>query len=250
MKMETEKITREKKEAIISDKFPLAAKYDPVWQLENEMGSPCLWLVEAVTRKMNLKPGMKVLDLGCGNAISSIFLAKEYDVQVFATDLWVDASENQKRIKEAKVDHLVFPIHAEAHSLPYAEDFFDAAVSVNSYQFFGTADTYFNDHFGKLIKQGGEIGLAIFGLYKEFDDIVPEYLKPLWWNDFYYFHSIDWWKRHFKRCGTVDIEFTDDFDGEGNDIALKWEAIPDRMELVRTDAGRNLSWFKIIVKKR
>lgn len=248
--MEKEQITQAKKEAIINNKFILAAKYDAEWQLENEMGSPCLWLLEAISRKMDLKPGMKLLDMGCGRAISSIFLAKEFGVQVFANDLWVSASENLKRIREANVEHLVFPTQAEAHAMPYADEFFDAAVCINSYQFYGTADTYFNDYLGKLIKPGGQIGFALPGIYKEFDDLVPDYLKEYWWNSFYYFHSPDWWKRYFKRCGTVDIEFSDDFDGDGNEIMLQWEAIPDRMHMVRTDSGRNLSWFRIILKKR
>ena len=247
--MELQQITHEKIEVIINPNFPLAAKYDPVWQLENELGCPCLWLVEAVTRKMHLQPGMKLLDLGCGKAISSIFLAKEFGVQVFATDLWITASENQKRIQAANVEHLVFPINAEAHSLPYADSFFDAAICVNTYQFFGTADTYFNEHLGKLMKTGAEIGFALFGPYQEFENLVPEYLKEHWWNDFYYFHSLDWWHRHFLRCGSVEIVFADDFDGGGNEIAMKWEPIPDRMNMVRADAGRNLSWFRLIIKR-
>ena len=156
------------------------------------MGSPCLWLAEAVADKMNLKPDMKVLDLGCGKAISSIFLAKEYGVKVFATDLWVSASENMARICEAGVEDLVFPIQAEAHVLPFAENFFDAVICLNSYQFYGTADTYFNDHLGKFVKANGEIGFALPGVFKEFDDLVPKYLQEHWWNDFYYFHSLDW----------------------------------------------------------
>ena len=248
--MEKETITQEKRDAIINAKYVLAAKYDPEWQLENEMGSPCLWLVEAIARKLNLKPGMKILDMGCGRAMTSIFLAKEFGVQVFANDLWVSASENLERIKEANVDHLVFPMRAEAHALPYADAFFDAALCVNSYQFFGTADTYFNDHLGKLVKPDGQIGFALPGIYKEFDDLVPDYLKEHWQPDFYYFHSLDWWKRHFKRCGTVDIDFADDFDGDGNEMMQQWEVIPDRMQLVRIDNARNLSWFRLIVKKR
>jgi len=248
--MEINEITNEKKEAIIDRNFPLAAKYDPVWQLENEMGGPCLWLLEALTRKMHLQPGMKILDLGCGNAISSIFLAKEFGVQVFATDRWVKASENQERIQAANVEHLVFPINADAHSMPYAEKFFDAAICVNAYQFFGTADTYFSEHLGKLMKIGSEIGFALFGIYHEFEMLVPDYLQKHWPNDFYFFHSLDWWKRHFIRCGSVDIVFADDFDGDGNEIAMKWEPIPDRMKMVRIDAGRNFSWFRLIIKKR
>jgi cyclopropane fatty-acyl-phospholipid synthase-like methyltransferase len=36
---------------------------------------------------MDLKPSMRVLDLGCGRAMSSIFLHREFDVQVWAVDL-------------------------------------------------------------------------------------------------------------------------------------------------------------------
>jgi len=39
---------------------------------------------------------MRVLDLGCGKALSSIFLAKEYGTQVWATDLWISATDNRK----------------------------------------------------------------------------------------------------------------------------------------------------------
>ena len=36
---------------------------------------------------------MKILDLGCGKGLTSIFLAKEFGVQVYATDLWITAAE-------------------------------------------------------------------------------------------------------------------------------------------------------------
>ena len=36
---------------------------------------------------MDLKPGMRVLDLSCGKAISSIFLEKEFVLQVWAAGL-------------------------------------------------------------------------------------------------------------------------------------------------------------------
>jgi cyclopropane fatty-acyl-phospholipid synthase-like methyltransferase len=36
---------------------------------------------------MNLQPGMRVLDLGCGRALSSIFLHREFGLQVWAADL-------------------------------------------------------------------------------------------------------------------------------------------------------------------
>ncbi len=248
--MEIDEITNEKMKAIIDRKFPLAAKYDPVWQLENEMGGPSVAAGGFDEEDAFSTGDRKCSDLGCGNAISSIFLAKEFGVQVFATDRWVKASENQARIQAANIEHLVFPINADAHSLPYADNFFNAAICVNAYQFFGTADTYFNDHLGKLMKTGSEIGFALFGIFHEFETLVPDYLQEHWRKDFYFFHSLDWWKRHFIRCGSVDIDFADDFDGDGNEIAMKWEPIPDRMKMVRIDAGRNFSWFRLVINKR
>jgi cyclopropane fatty-acyl-phospholipid synthase-like methyltransferase len=97
--------------------FPRSASYDPEWALENLMGPNVLWLAESLSEVMDLQPGMRVLDLGCGKAVSSIFLAKEFGVQVWSTDLWIDASENWQRVCASGVEELVFPIHAEAPRL-------------------------------------------------------------------------------------------------------------------------------------
>jgi cyclopropane fatty-acyl-phospholipid synthase-like methyltransferase len=55
---------------------------------------------------------VRVLDLGCGRAASSIFLHRELGVQVWATDLWFSASANLQRIRDAGAESGVFPIHA------------------------------------------------------------------------------------------------------------------------------------------
>jgi cyclopropane fatty-acyl-phospholipid synthase-like methyltransferase len=81
--------------------YPLSSTYDSDLPIENEMGPNVLWLTEALCRVMDLRPGMRVLDMGCGKAISSIFLAKEYGVQVWATDLWIGATDNWQRIRKA-----------------------------------------------------------------------------------------------------------------------------------------------------
>jgi len=58
------------------------------------MGPNSLWLTEWLCEAIDLKPNMRVLDLGCGKAISSVFLAKEFGVQVWAYDLWIKATDN------------------------------------------------------------------------------------------------------------------------------------------------------------
>lgn len=71
--------------------------YDPDWVIANMMGPNVMWLTESLSQVMNLKPGMRVLDMGCGKAVSSIFLVKEFELQVWAADLWIDPSENLER---------------------------------------------------------------------------------------------------------------------------------------------------------
>ncbi len=102
---------------------------------------------------------MKVLDLGCGCASSSIFLAREYGVTVFATDLWCSLSDNLYRIRDAGLESRVYPIHADARLLPFAADFFDAIVSVDSYFYFGTDDHYLN-YLARFVKPSGAIAIA------------------------------------------------------------------------------------------
>ncbi len=50
--------------------------YDPQWVVANQMGPNVLWLTESLCEVMRIEPGMKVLDLGCGRAMSSVFLAR------------------------------------------------------------------------------------------------------------------------------------------------------------------------------
>jgi len=128
--------------AIIGSRYPLTAKYDFEWVEKNAMGSNPVMLAEALSRVINLKPGMRVMDMGCGKAVSSIFLAKEFGVTVFATDLWNDATSNWERICEAGVQDKVIPIKADVHKLPYANNFFDAIICINSFNFYGHCDVF------------------------------------------------------------------------------------------------------------
>ena len=77
---------------LVSERFPRSSQYHPEWVLANiSGGANSLWLTEWLTAALDLRPGMRVLDLGCGWASSSIFLRREFGVQVWATDLWFSA---------------------------------------------------------------------------------------------------------------------------------------------------------------
>jgi len=187
--------------------FPKASKYDPEWMKNNMMGPNSIYLLERLTDRMDLKPGMRVLDLGCGMGITSVFLAKEFGVQVWATDLWISAADNFKRFIKAGVDNMVYPMHAEAHDLPYADGFFDVVTSIDAYHYFGTEKEYLDTYCAKLIKPEGQIGIVVPGLSKELiKGEIPEGLENYWEDDFNTFHSLEWWKKLWDSSNMIEVQ--------------------------------------------
>src|SRR5215813_2845389 len=160
----------------ISTSFPRSSQYSPEWILASVSGGAnSLWLTEWLTNALDLQPGMRVLDLGCGRAASSIFLQREFGVQVWATNLSCDVSENGERIRKASVEDGVFPLHADARSLPFATEFFNSIVSIDSYSYYGTDDLYLN-YLTRFVKPSDPIEIADARLVKKIEDPLPKHL--------------------------------------------------------------------------
>lgn len=244
---------------LIKPAFPRASGYDPNWLLENVMGPHVLWLTEWLTQGINLRSGMRVLDLGCGRAVSSIFLAKEFGVSVWAADLWIKPSDNLERIEAAHLSDRVFPVYAEAHQLPFAKGFFDAIISVDAYHYFGTDDLYLG-YCRKFLATDGVLGIAVPGVNEELTT-VPEHLKPYWDWEFWSFHSPAWWRRHWEKTGLMDVQLSD-FLTDGASLWQQWNSIckehgpphfrePATHEerMLIADAGRTLGFTRTIARK-
>jgi len=240
------------------DDFPLANKFNARWALENEMGPSALWLTESLGQVMDLKPGMRVLDLGCGMAMSSIFLARELGVQVWATDLWISATDNWKRICEMGLEDRVYPVHAEARALPYADQFFDAIVSLDSYHYFGTDVHYLEFHLLKLLKPGGQIGIVSPASPQTVPHPLPDHLDQEW----HFMRSVEWWNDLWTRCPGLDVEHCEPLPG-GFDLWLRWSEIKqtagvnncpgqeeaEELATLRADAGRYLGLVRMVARK-
>jgi SAM-dependent methyltransferase len=240
---------------LISDRFPRASAYHPDWVLAGVSGAANpLWMTEWLAEALDLRPGMRVLDLGCGRALSSIFLRREFGVQVWATDLWFNASENLQRIRDARAEDGVFPIHADARMLPFAAEFFDAIVSIDSYFYYGTDDLYLS-YLARLVKPGGPIGIAGAGLMGEMDGPIPAHLREWWTQDQpWCLHSAAWWRRHWGRTGILDIEVADTL-SDGWRLWLDWLRLvaPDNATEIQTleaDSGRHLGYVRVVGRRR
>jgi ubiquinone/menaquinone biosynthesis C-methylase UbiE len=239
----------------LSERFPRSSKYHPEWIIAGVSGGAnALWLTEWLAESLDLRPGMRVLDLGCGRAMSSIFLRREFGVQVWATDLWFSASENLQRIRDAGVEDGVFPIHADARSLPFAAEFFDAIVSIDSYFYYGTDDLYLND-LARFVKPGGPVGIAGAGFMREIDGPVPEHLRAWWAQDLpWCLHSAAWWRRHWERTGIMDVEVADTLT-DGWQRWLDWHRViaPDNhaeIKALEADRGDYLGYVRMVGRRR
>jgi ubiquinone/menaquinone biosynthesis C-methylase UbiE len=238
----------------ISERFPRSAKYHPDWIVTNASGGAnALWLTEWLMTGMDLRPGMRVLDLGCGWASSSIFLRREWGVQVWATDLWCSASENLPRIRDAGVDDGVFPIHADARSLPFAADFFDAILCIDAFYYFGTDDLYLN-YLAQFVKPDGPVGIAGAALVREFDGTLPEHLRDWWTQDLWSLHSAAWLRRHWERTGILKIELADAMP-DGWRVWLDWHRMnyPDNaaeIKALEADQGQYLGYARVVGRRQ
>jgi cyclopropane fatty-acyl-phospholipid synthase-like methyltransferase len=241
----------------LARRFPRSHNYSLDWIREGGMGSHPLWLAEWLSQAMTLEPGMRVLDLGCGKAKSSIFLAREFGVEVWAADLWVSPSENVQRIRDADLltatnGGRVIPLHANAHKLPFAADYFDVITAHDCYSYFGTDDLFLN-YLVQFVKPGGQIGIAGAGLAQEINGRPPEHLAPIWSHDFWCLHSADWWRNHWARTGLVEVERPDDMP-DAAQIWAHWQRknSPDNtveINAVEQDAGRYLSYIRMIARR-
>jgi cyclopropane fatty-acyl-phospholipid synthase-like methyltransferase len=238
----------------LSDRFPRASKYHPDWIMASVGGGAnSLWLTEWLTAALDLRPGMRVLDLGCGRAASSIFLHREFGVHVWATDLWCSASENLERIRDASVEGGVVPVHADARSLPFAAGFFDAIVSIDSFFYYGTDDLYLN-YVARFVKPGGPIGIAGAGLMREIEGSIPEHLRDWWTQDVWCLHSAAWWRWHWERTGILNIEVADTM-ADGWQRWLDWHKTiaPDNeaeIKALEADRGRYFGYVRVVGRRR
>jgi SAM-dependent methyltransferase len=239
--------------------FPRSSQYDAGWVFKNQMGPNALWLTEWLCQGMDLSPGMRVLDLGCGKALSSIFLAREYGLQVWATDLWIPATDNRQRIDQAGLADKVFPIYADAHSLPYAEAFFDAIVCVDAYIYFGTDDLYL-DTLHRFVKPGGQIGIVVPGFMQEINGSLPEHLLPFWAQECWTWHTLAWWQWLWRRTGLVNIQHADCL-SEGCKLWLQWErarhaagddspGLESDIQVLEADQGQFMGFIRLVAERK
>ncbi len=250
--------------ALFRPEFPRSNGYDPDWIMDNQMGPNPLWLGEWLSEALGIKEGMRVLDLGCGKAMTSIFWAREYNVQVWAADLWISQDENWQRINAAGLTDRVYPMRVEAHSLPFAQEFFDVIVSVDAYQYFGTDELYLA-YLSRFLRPKGQIGIVVPGLMQPFEVEIPSHLMQkqsnghrFWEDDCISFKTAAWWRELWERSNRVEVSLVDTQkdgwrywrDFEIDLVKTGKNIFPSDDEVLHADQGRYLGFVRAVGMRR
>lgn len=239
--------------------YPRASTYDPGWLLELDMGPNPLWLLEDLATYLDLRPRMRVLDLGSGRGASSVFLAREFGGEVWATDLLVDPAVATEVFRQTGVDDQVHAVQADAWRLPFDPEMFDVVVSIDAFEYFGTDDHYL-PYFQRFVAPGGQIGVATPALRREVHELgaIPEHIRGLVGWEALAWHTPAWWRFQWSITHLVDVEVAT-FQERGWENWLLWARANAAHELpgsqatlamLEADRGHFLSFALLVARKR
>ena len=237
-------------------KYPRSEKYSSPELMSLIMGPNPIKLEEELLENNNILPGATVCDLGSGKGLTSVFLANEYGFKVYAADLWSEPEENAEFFKSLGfTQDEIIPVKADAMELPFENDFFDAIVSVDSYNYFGRDPLFLDEKLLPCLKSGGYIYIAIPGMKRDCHDNLPDELL-LSWNaeQMDFMHDKEYWRAIIEQSKGIDIisiaemrsnkEVWDDWLKQDNDYARG-----DRKSM-EAGAGKYLNFIKIILRKK
>ena len=187
--------------------FPKTSHFDTELVRSKIMGPNTLKLCEELMSNADISAGSVVLDLGSGCGISSAMLAREYGFVTYAVDLWSNPTENMRFLESVGLTNReAIPVKADATALPFAHGFFDAVVSVDSYNYFGRDPKFLGDCLLPFIKDGGMLYLAIPGMVRDCHGSLPACLLKSWTPEqLDYMHDMAWWRRIFEQESDVEI---------------------------------------------
>lgn len=220
------------------------------------MGPNPVKLEEELLLCHKIPSGAVVCDLGSGQGLTSVFLAKEYGFTVYAADLWSDPEENHRFFDEMGLSgEQIIPVRADATALPFEKEFFDAVITTDSYNYFGRDERYLDEKLLPFVKAGGYIYIAVPGMKKDCHDHLPPELLLSWTPEqLAYMRDIHYWKKTVTACKGADLVEISEMESN-KEVWADWlrqeneYAIGDRKSM-EAGGGKYLNFIKIVLRKK
>ena len=240
-------------------RYPRSSEYDPEWVLALDMGPHPLWQLEDLLIGVEVAAGSRVLDLGSGMGATSVYLVREYDCEVVSLDLWVPSEERGAVLEAAGVGEHVTTITGDVRTMALGDGVFDAIISVDAFEYFGT-DARFLPRLVAALRSGGTLSMSTPALRDDpYTAAVPPHVQTLFGAEAAAWHSPAWWQRHWDLTGLVDDIAARWQDG-GRDNWLMWERVrrvglnqtdPSLVvEMLEADADEQVGFALVSARKR
>lgn len=126
-------------------------------------------IAEQTIRRMGLKPGERVLDLGCGAGWATRILARLVSdgPQGFGQVVGLDVSDEmvaRARASSKEFDNVMF-VWGSAQQIPWEENYFDKVLSIESFYYYPDQERALSEIF-RVMAPRGQL-LILINLYKE-----------------------------------------------------------------------------------
>ena len=237
-------------------KYIKSEKYNTPALQAKIMGPNPIKLEEELLLKHRIPTGSVVCDLGSGQGLTSVFLAKEYGFTVYAADLWSDPEENRSFFDAIGLDReQIIPVKADAADLPFEKEFFDAVISVDSYNYFGRDEHYLDDKLLPFVKSGGYNYIAIPGMKQDCYDHLPQELLLSWTPEqLDYMHDIAYWSEMIGKCKGAEVISVKEMESN-EEVWADWlsqeneYAVGDR-KAMEAGGGKYLNFIAIVMRKK
>ena len=231
-------------------------KYDEKLIKEKIMGPNPIKLAEELLADSKIPTGSFVMDLGCGQGLTSVFLSKEYGFNVIAADLWSNPTDNKNFFDEMGLSFpQILAVHADAsEGLPFAHESFDGIISIDAFNYFGRDYKVLEEKIMPYVKLGGYVYIAIPGMKKDLHDNLPAELLLSWTaEDLDTIHDAAYWKSIVSKCNNAEVVSVSEMEGN-EELWNDWLAcenpysIGDRKSM-EAGAGKYLNFIAIVLKR-
>ena len=237
-------------------KYLKSEKYNTPALQAKIMGPNPVKLEEELLLDHKIPEGAVVCDLGSGQGLTSVFLAKEYGFTVYAADLWSDPEENRAFFDEMGLTReQIVPVKADAENLPFEKEFFDAVVSIDSYNYFGRDSRYLDEKLLPFVKSGGYLYIAIPGMKKDCHENLPQELLLSWTPEqLDYMHDVRYWRDIVGKSRDAEIVSVHEMESN-EEVWADWlrqeneYAIGDRKSM-EAGGGKYLNFIAIVMRKK